>query len=71
MSLSETSIAVLCVLKDDGAMTAADLVDAVPGAPDLLPGLREQGYIEVHDAPERQVRWELTDKGLDFVDGDA
>lgn len=70
-SLTEADIAVLCLLKDFGAMTEADLAHAVPGAPDSLPRLRGQGYIELHDVAERQARWALTDKGLDFVDGDA
>ncbi len=78
MSLSQSATAVLCVLRDFGTMTDAELSDAVLGAVDLLPALTASGYVEHHDgadhgcrAAERSFRWGLTDKGLDFVDGEA
>ena len=71
MSLLETELAVLCELRDYGAMSEADLAYAVSGAPDLLPGLCARGYVNARAVAERQTEWELTDGGLDVVDGDG
>ncbi len=71
MSLGSTEIAVLCALKDYGAMTARELADEIPGAIPSLQGLGKLGYIESRGDPTGAVSWRLTDKGQDFVEGDT